>query len=84
MISGAALAVLLAGVAFPSSLPPTPGQTGCFETSEVEGTTVFGPMREKTLVWDRFLLGFLVRRIAGQQLEAYRQEQGIPLRVHAG
>ena len=80
MISGAALALLLlSGPGFPSSPPPTPGQAGCFEAPESEGTTVFGPMREKALLWDRFLLGFLVRRIAGEQLEAYRQEQGIPL-----
>ena len=80
MISGAALALLLlSGPGFPSSPPPTPGQAGCFEAPETEGTTVFGPMREKALLWDRFLLGFLVRRIAGEQLEAYRQEQGIPL-----
>ena len=81
MIAGAVLVVLLlSGVAFPSSLPPTPGQAGCFAAAESERTTVFGPMREKALVWDRFLLGFLVRRIAGRQLEAYRKEQGIPLR----
>ena len=81
MISGAVLAVpLLSGLAFPSSAPSAPSQAGCFEPPETEGTTVFGPMREKALVWDRFLLGFLVRRIAGQQLEAYRKEQGIPLR----
>jgi hypothetical protein len=81
MISGAILAVpLLSGLALPSSLPPAPRQADCFDASEAEGTRVFGPMREKALVWDRFLLGFLVRRIAGEQLEAYRQEQGIPLR----
>ena len=80
MIAGAALVVpLLAGVAFPSLPLPTQSQAGCFDTPEAEGTTVFGPMREKALVWDRFLLGFLVRRIAGQQLEAYRKERGIPL-----
>ncbi len=81
MITGVMLVVLLlSGLAFPSSPPPTPRQTGCFEVPEGEETTVFGPMRQKALVWDRFLLGFLVRRIAGEQLEAYRQEQGIPLR----
>ncbi len=81
MISGAVLSLLLlSGPGFPSSPPPTPGQAGCFEAPETEGTTVFGPMREKALLWDRFLLGFLVRRISGEQLEAYRQEQGIPLR----
>ena len=81
MIAGAVLVVpLLSGVAFPSSPPAAPGQAGCFAAAESERTTVFGPMREKALVWDHFLLGFLVRRIAGQQLEAYRKEQGIPLR----
>jgi hypothetical protein len=81
MIAGAVLVVtLLSGLAFPSPLPPTPSQAGCFEASETEGTTVFGPMRQKALLWDRFLLGFLVRRIAGQQLDRYREEQGIPLR----
>ena len=81
MISGAVLAVpLLSGPPFASPPPPAPGQAGCFEAPETRGTTVFGPMREKALLWDRFLLGFLVRRIAGQQLEAYREEQGIPLR----
>lgn len=81
MIAGAVLAVpLLSGLAFPSSPPPAPSQAGCFEAPESEGTTVFGPMREKALLWDRFLLGYLVRRIAGQQLERYREEQGIPLR----
>ena len=85
MIAGAVLAVpLLSGLAipspFPSPLPPTPSQAGCFEASETEGTTVFGPMRKKALLWDRFLLGFLVRRVAGQQLDRYREEQGIPLR----
>ena len=81
MISGAVLSLLLlSGPVFPSSPLPTPGQAGCFEAPETEGTTVFGPMREKALLWDRFLLGFLARRIAGEQLEAYRQEQGIPLR----
>ena len=80
MIAGAILAVpLLSGLAFPSPPPAAPSQAGCFEAPETEGTTVFGPMREKALIWDRFLLGFLVRRIAGQQLEAYREEQGIPL-----
>lgn len=79
-IFGAVLAVpLLSGPAFPSPPPPAPRQAGCFEVTETESTTVFGPMREKALVWDRFLLGFLVRRIAGEQLEAYREEQGIPL-----
>lgn len=81
MIAGAVLAVpLLSGLAFPSSTPPAPSQAGCFEAPETEGTTVFGPMRQKALLWDRFLLGYLVRRIAGQQLERYREEQGIPLR----
>ena len=81
MIAGAVLAVpLLSGLVFPSSPPPAPSQAGCFAAAESERTTVFGPMREKALVWDRFLLGFLVRRIAGQQLERYREEQGIPLR----
>ncbi|MDE2965786.1 MAG: hypothetical protein OXU26_17900 [Acidobacteriota bacterium] len=80
MIAGAVLAVpLLSALAFPSSPPPAAGQAGCFEATESEGTTVFGPMREKALLWDRFLLGYLVRRIAGQQLERYREEQGIPL-----
>ena len=80
MVFGAVVSVsLLAGVAFPSSPPPTPGQTGCFEAAEAGETTVFGPMRERALLWDRFLLGYLVRRIAGQQLERYREEQGIPL-----
>ena len=80
MISGAALVVpLLSGPAFPSSLPPAPRQASCFEAPEAEGVTVFGPMREKALGWDRFLLGFLVRRTAGEQLEAYRKETGIPL-----
>lgn len=80
MIAGAVLAVpLLSGLAIPSSPPPAPSQAGCFEAPESERTPVFGPIREKTLLWDRFLLGFLVRRIAGQQLERYRKEQGIPL-----
>lgn len=81
MIAGVILGVpMLSGFAFPFSPRPTPVQAGCFEAAGTGGTTVFGPMREKALVWDRFLLGFLVRRIAGQQLEAYRKEQGIPLR----
>lgn len=81
MIAGAALVVpLLAGVVFPSSPQSIQSQAGCFEAPEAEGPTVFGPMRERALVWDRFLLGFLVRRIAGEQLEKYRQERGIPLR----
>ncbi len=80
MLAAAALVVPLPpGVAFPSSPLPTRIQAGCFDTPEAEGTTVFGPMRENALAWDRFLLGFLVRRIAGEQLEAYRKERGIPL-----
>ena len=81
MIAGAVLAVpLLSALVIPSSARPTQGQADCFEAPESEGTPVLGPMREKALLWDRFLLGFLVRRIAGQQLDRYRDEQGIPLR----
>lgn len=80
MITGPMLAVLLlSGLAFPFSTPPTWRQASCFEAPEAEGITLFGPMREKALGWDRFLLGFPVRGSIGEQLEEYRKEEGIPL-----
>lgn len=81
MISNAVLAVmlLLSGLALPPLGRSASSQANCFEAPEAEGTTVFGPMREKALDWDRFLLGPLIREIAGEQLEAYRRVEGIPL-----
>ena len=85
MIPGASLVVLLlSGLALPPSPPPIQGPAGCFEAPETEGITVFGPMREKALGWDRLLLGTLVRGSAGEQLEQYRKEEGIPLEFMLG
>ena len=85
MIPGASLVVLLlSGLALPPSPPPIQGPAGCFEAPETEGITVFGPMREKALGWDRLLLGSLVRGSAGEQLEQYRKEEGIPLEFMLG
>ena len=41
-------------------------------------------MREKALGWDRLLLGSLARGIAGERLEQYRKEGGIPLQFMLG
>ena len=81
MISNAVLAVMLvlSGLTLPPLGRSASSQANCFETPDAEGMTVFGPMREKALDWDRFLLGPLIREIAGEQLEAYRRVEGIPL-----
>ena len=63
---------------------PAQGPAACFEEPGVEELTAFGPLRDKAFSWDRFLLSTLVRREAGNQLEGYRREQGIPLRFMLG
>ncbi len=70
---------ILAGAALALSVPVW-CSAACFEDPEAEGLFLLGPMREKALRWDRFLLETLARSEAGVQLEGYRREEGIPLR----